>query len=90
MAAPAARAAAAGAVTLHADAAIHAGLFDGAERAELALDAARCCWVHLARGALTVNGRRLQAGDALGLVDEPRLTLEAGEGAEVLVFDLAR
>jgi len=90
VAAPAARAAAAGAVTLHADAAIHAGLFDGAERAELALPPGRCCWVHLARGALTVNGQRLQAGDALGLVDEALLTLEAGEGAEVLVFDLSR
>ena len=79
-----------GAVTLHADAAIRAGLFDGAESAELALDPARRTWVHLARGALTVNGHALQAGDALGLVDEAALTLSEGQTAEVLVFDLAR
>jgi hypothetical protein len=79
-----------GAVTLHADARILAGLFDGDEAAELALDPARRTWLHLARGTLTVNGQALQAGDALGLVDEPRLTLSGGQGAEVLVFDLAR
>ena len=79
-----------GAVTLHADASIHAGLFDGGESAELALAPARRTWVHLARGAVTVNGLALVAGDAVGLVDEPRLTLSAGQDAEVLVFDLAR
>ena len=78
-----------GAVTLHADAAIRAGLFDGDEAAELTLDPARRTWVHLARGALTVNGQALQAGDALGLVGETQLSLGHGHGAEVLVFDLA-
>jgi hypothetical protein len=79
-----------GAVTLHADAAIRAGLFDGDESAELPLDPARRTWVHVARGAISVNGQALQAGDAMGLVGETRLTLSAGQDAEVLVFDLAR
>ncbi len=78
-----------GSVTIHADAAIHAGLFDGDEAAELALPAGRRTWVHVARGELSVNGQVLQAGDGLGLVDEPLLTLRQGQGAEVLVFDLA-
>ena len=78
-----------GAVTLHADASIRAGLFDGAESAELALDPKRRTWVHLARGALTVNGQALQAGDALGLLGQSRLSLGQGQAAEVLVFDLA-
>jgi hypothetical protein len=79
-----------GSVTIHADAAIRAGLFDGAEAAELALDPARRTWVHLACGALSVNGQRLAAGDAIGLLDEPALTLAEGDAAEVLVFDLKR
>ena len=78
-----------GAVTLHADAAIRAGLFDGDESAELSLDPTRRTWVHVARGAINVNGQALAAGDAMGLVDETRLTLREGQGAEVLVFDLA-
>ena len=90
VAAPAAQAAREGAVTLNADAAIRAGLFNGDESAELALDPQRRTWVHVARGEISVNGHGLQAGDAIGLVDENRLQLNQGRDAEVLVFDLAR
>ena len=78
-----------GAVTIHADASLYAGLFDGAERAELALDPARKAYVHLIRGALEVNGLRLDAGDALKIAGERSLVLANGADAEVLVFDLA-
>ncbi|WP_326534152.1 pirin family protein [Pseudorhodoferax sp.] len=76
-------------VTVHADAALYAGLFDGAETAMLALDPARKGYVHLVRGELTVNGQRLAAGDAALLADESTLRLADGKDAEVLVFDLA-
>ena len=78
-----------GSVTIHADAAIRAGLFTGDERAELALDPQRIAYVHLVRGALRVNDRQLQAGDAARLERETQLVLEGGQEAEVLVFDLA-
>ena len=79
-----------GSVTIHADASIRAGLFDGDERAELALDPQRLAYVHVARGAATVNGADLAAGDAAKLDGESRLVIEHGRDAEVLVFDLAR
>ena len=79
-----------GSVTIHADASIRAGLFDGAERAELALDPQRFTYVHNVRGQISANGQPLAAGDALTLAGETSLVLEQGEGAEVLVFDLAR
>lgn len=75
-------------VTIHADASLYAGVFDGDERAELTLDPARKGYVHLVRGVLEVNGRRLGAGDALMLEGEERITLTNGSAAEVLVFDL--
>ena len=78
-----------GSVTVHADAAMYAGLFDGADRAELPLDPARKAYVHVVRGALSVNGERLQGGDAMALAGETALTLDHGEQAEVLVFDLS-
>ena len=78
-----------GSVTINADATISAGLFDGDERAEVALRPGRIAYVHLVRGRLSVNGQALQAGDALRLDAESRLLLEQGEQAEVLVFDLA-
>jgi quercetin 2,3-dioxygenase len=79
-----------GAVTIHADARIHAGLFESDERVDLPLAANRVSYVHVARGQLRVNGHPLRAGDAATLDGEPRLVLEGGEQAEVLVFDLAR
>lgn len=77
-----------GSVTIHADAAMYAGLFDGAEAASLPLDAARNAYVHVVRGAVAVNGRALQAGDAVRLSGETRLELGDGHDAEVIVFDL--
>ena len=78
-----------GSVTIHADAALYAGLFDGNESAELALGAARKGYVHLVRGALDVNGQRIGSGDAVLLDGESRIVLTNGTDAEVLVFDLA-
>jgi redox-sensitive bicupin YhaK (pirin superfamily) len=78
-----------GSVTIHADASIRAGQFDGDEHADVALDPKRLVYVHVARGQLNVNGQRLSAGDALTLADESRLLLQGGRDAEVLVFDLA-
>ena len=78
-----------GSVSMRADAALHVGLFDGDEHAELAIDPSRKAYVHVARGELTVNGQRLKAGDALKFEGESLVQLSAGEQAEVLVFDLA-
>jgi redox-sensitive bicupin YhaK (pirin superfamily) len=77
-----------GSVTIHADATLYAGLFDGAEQLDLPLDVARKTYVHLAQGTLNVNGEVLKAGDALKLEGENRLSLSHGQQAEVLVFDL--
>ena len=69
---------------------MHAGLFDGAERAELALDPKRLAL--RARGARQRARQRpaLAAGDAARLDGESRLVIDRGQGAEVLVFDLSR
>jgi quercetin 2,3-dioxygenase len=76
-----------GSVTIHQDARVYAGLFDGAERARLALAPGRKGYVHVARGTASVNGNPLGAGDALK-TDAPTIDIERGAAAEVLVFDL--
>ena len=78
-----------GAVQIHANAALYAGLFDGDEKAQLALDPQRKGYVHLVRGMLVVNGQPISAGDAVLLEGESSVTLSKGSDAEVLVFDLA-
>lgn len=79
-----------GAVTIHANVRLYAGLFDGSESATQALPADRMAYVHVARGSITVNGEALVAGDALMLRDEALVSLTNGVQAEVLVFDLPR
>ena len=77
-----------GSVTIHADARLYSGLFDGAQAATLVLDPQRKAYVHLVRGQLVVNGTALRGGDAALLEGESRLHLAQGQDAEVLVFDL--
>jgi len=77
-----------GSVTIHADAKVYAGLFEGAQTARIALDPGRKGYVHLVRGRLDVNGRSLAGGDAALLEDESSIEVANGRDAEVLVFDL--
>ncbi len=76
-------------ISLHADARIYAGLFDGESQATLSLDPSRKAYVHLVRGSLQVNGQVLQGGDAAKIQGETSLRLDTANDAEVLVFDLA-
>ncbi|HEY3177623.1 MAG TPA: pirin family protein [Casimicrobiaceae bacterium] len=75
-------------VLIHQDARVFAGHFNGSESATLNVENPRRLYVHVARGSLTANGVALDAGDALKLADTPTLTLQNGNDAEVLVFDL--
>ena len=77
-----------GSVTIHQDARVYAGLFDGGESAELVLPTGRRAYVHVARGSAQVNGQALSAGDALRLADEAAVRIQGGDAAELLVFDL--
>jgi quercetin 2,3-dioxygenase len=78
-----------GAVSIHADAKIYAGLFDGEESAVMKLNPKRKTYVHLVTGQLEVNGQVLGAGDAVALESEDQVQVARGRSAEVLVFDLA-
>jgi redox-sensitive bicupin YhaK (pirin superfamily) len=77
-----------GSVRVHQDARVYTALLDGAERAEHRLASGRRAYVHVARGSVTVQGKRLGAGDALKIDKVGEITLEQGAQAEVLLFDL--
>jgi redox-sensitive bicupin YhaK (pirin superfamily) len=77
-----------GALGVYQDARVHAGLFDGAERAEFEVATGRYAYVHVARGALRVNGVVMQAGDGARVRDAGALVFDGGQDAEVLLFDL--
>jgi redox-sensitive bicupin YhaK (pirin superfamily) len=78
-----------GSVKINADARLYSGLFEPGQSASIELASQRKGYVHLMRGKISVNGQILSAGDAALLDGETRVELAQGEGAEVLVFDLA-
>jgi redox-sensitive bicupin YhaK (pirin superfamily) len=77
-----------GAVTIHQDARVYAGLFDGAETATHPLAPGRRAYVHVARGNVTVNDTPLGPGDAVRIEGETAVRIAGGRDAELLLFDL--
>jgi quercetin 2,3-dioxygenase len=77
-----------GSVTIHQDADVCATLLEPGESATYSLSPGRHAWVQVARGAATLNGRPLVAGDGAAVSEEP-LKIVATESAELLLFDLA-
>jgi len=78
-----------GSVTIHQDAKLYAALLDPEHPAEHVLPPGRRAYLHVARGAATLNGRELAAGDGARIEGESGLRLESGSSAEILLFDLA-
>ena len=77
-----------GSVTIHQDAAVYAALLDGAEAVEHSPRTGRRTYVHVVRGAVSVNGEALVHGDAVKISGERGVRLDGGRDAEVLLFDL--
>lgn len=78
----------AGSLKVKQDVRIHAGPLNAAETWTCSVSEGRVAYVHLARGAVTVNGANLTTGDGAALLSEDQLNITAGEQSELLVFDL--
>jgi redox-sensitive bicupin YhaK (pirin superfamily) len=77
-----------GSVRIHADARVYASVLGEGQKVELPLSPNRHAWVHVASGAVRLNGKELTAGDGAAISEEA-VRLEGTAGGEVLVFDLA-
>jgi len=77
-----------GSATIDQEVRLHAGLFDGEERAAFSIGAGRQVYLHLACGHLVVNDQPLAEGDALRVTTPGEITFASGQAAELLVFDL--
>jgi quercetin 2,3-dioxygenase len=77
-----------GSVTVHQDAGVYLGLLGKGERAVYEAQPGRHAWVHVARGEIELNGKRLGEGDGAAVSDEKRLELVGMSTAEILLFDL--
>ena len=81
-----------GSVTIRQDAWLYATVLAPGESVAHALAPGRHAWVQVARGALSLNGQRLDQGDGATVTAEPVITLagdaSANGPAEALLFDL--
>jgi len=78
-----------GSVTIHQDAEIRAALLAAGDRVSHELASGRAAWLHVARGAVTVGGTSLAAGDAAAFERAGTIEIAASEDAELLLFELA-
>ena len=79
-------------VTIHQDTEVYAARLRVGQQVTHHLKPGRHAWVQVARGAITLNGSAMNAGDGAAVSQEEDLALQASETgplAEVLLFDLA-
>jgi len=79
-----------GSVTIHSPVDLYATLLAPGQSVQHEAASNRLAWLHVARGALTLNGVMLSAGDGAALDQATRLEIAGAEGGgEALLFDMA-
>jgi redox-sensitive bicupin YhaK (pirin superfamily) len=76
-------------LTIRQDARLYLGTLEAGEHLTHALEPGRHAWLQVLRGAVTVKGERLSAGDGVAVSDESALEIGADRSSELLLFDLA-
>src|SRR5688572_18797266 len=74
-------------IRIHQNARMYVSILESEQSVTHQLEAGRHAWVHVARGAVSVNGKELKAGDAVAVAGEP-VEIVGAPGGEVLLFDL--
>jgi redox-sensitive bicupin YhaK (pirin superfamily) len=80
--------AARGSTLIHQNARLHAAHLEAGHELGHALAPAPLAYVHLVRGAATLNGAAMQGGDGAKIAAESALHFVAGEDSEILFFEL--
>ncbi|SEM33228.1 MULTISPECIES: pirin family protein [Stigmatella] len=78
-----------GSLKVNQDMRLYSTLLGKGEQTEYTLAPGRHAWLQMARGAGTLNGVAVSAGDGVAVSNESRLVLSATEPLEALLFDLA-
>jgi len=78
-----------GSLTIHQDAPLYQASLAAGQTVRHVPAPGRGTFLHVATGAVVVNGRPLAAGDGLGVEDEPVVEVVGDRHGEVLLFDLA-
>jgi len=77
-----------GSLSIFQDARIYDARLSKGTKLSHPLSAGRRAWLQLARGAVTLNGTKLVAGDGAAVQQEIALDIAAEQDSELLLFDL--
>ncbi|MEL6323108.1 MAG: pirin family protein [Pseudomonadota bacterium] len=77
-----------GSLKIHQDTDLFASVLQDGDTVEHSFAAGRRGWLQVARGAVTVNGETLEAGDGAAMAELETVILTANGEAEFLLFDL--
>ena len=78
-----------GSVKINQDAKLYVTLLKPGEEVAHEFAAGRHGWLQVARGAVELNGKKLEQGDGAAISEEKKLSIKGADDAEVLLFDLA-
>ena len=78
-----------GAVKLHQDVELYLAAISAGQQLNYRLKPGRQAWLQVTRGATTINGMLLGAGDGASVSEEQTLEVTAVQVAELLLFNLA-
>lgn len=75
-------------LTIGQDVNLYTGLLDGSEADRLKLSDGRGAWIHVAEGALQLNGQRLETGEGAAIQEESQVNISNGENAQFVLWEL--
>jgi redox-sensitive bicupin YhaK (pirin superfamily) len=78
-----------GAVKIHQNAEIYAGVLGPGESVRYEIPSDRHVWLQIARGSVELNGEELHNGDGAAVTKEAVLEIRGKSDSEFLLFDLA-
>ena len=78
-----------GAVVVHQDVEVYAGLLSKGAEVAYELKQERYAWLQVVKGSVKLNEVELHAGDGAAVSEEKKLLIRADEESEVILFDLA-
>lgn len=77
-----------GSVSIHQDVNLYSAVLTPGSKVSHDLGEGRYAWLQVATGKMDLNGTKLEYGDGAAISNESVLNIQAGEDAEILLFDL--
>ena len=77
-----------GSLTIHQDITLSSAVLDAGASLDYSFDGRRRGFLQVVRGTVEVEGQALASGDALAIVDQPSIRVQATDDAELLLFDM--